>query len=105
MRRMRGIPAQELDNGAERQGRFDAFILTPSRRELATAGGARIDLTASEFNLVAAFADRPNRVLSRDAIADLTRKDDWDGFDRSVDTTISRLRRKFSPYTDAAQLF
>ena len=46
----------------------------------------------------------PNRVLSRDAIADMTRKDDWDAFDRSIDTLVSRLRRKLAAHADAAQL-
>ena len=48
--------------------------------------------------------ERPNRVLTRDAIADVTRKDDWDAFDRSIDTLVSRLRRKLARHTDAAAL-
>jgi two-component system, OmpR family, response regulator len=88
----------------ERQARFDVFIFTPSRRSLVTSSGAAIDLTGAEYNLVAAFAECSNRVLTRDAIADLTRKDDWEAFDRSIDTLVSRLRKKLSAHTDAAQL-
>ena len=43
-------------------------------------------------------------MLSRDAIADVTRKDDWSAFDRSIDTLVSRLRRKLATHTDASQL-
>jgi DNA-binding response OmpR family regulator len=88
----------------ERFGRFDVFILTPSRRELRTVSGVQIDLTGAEYNLIAAFADRPNRVLTREAIADLTRKDDWDAFDRSIDTLVSRLRRKLALHTEVSNL-
>ena len=63
-----------------------------------------MDLTGAEYNLIAAFLDRPNRVLTRDAIAEVTRKDDWEAFDRSIDTLVSRLRRKLAQHTDAAQL-
>ena len=88
----------------DRFARFDVFVLTPSRRELKTASGAQVDLTGAEYNLIAALLDRPNRVLTRDAIAEVTRKDDWEAFDRSIDTLVSRLRRKLAQHTDAAQL-
>ncbi len=88
----------------ERQARFAGFVFTPGRRNIATTAGQALDLTGAEFNLLAAFIERPNRVLSRDAIADLTRKDDWEGFDRSIDTLVSRLRRKLSAHAAAADL-
>lgn len=89
---------------SERVARFAGFTFMPGRRSLVSATGETIDLTGAEFNLMAAFIDRANRVLTRDAIADLTRKDDWEGFDRSIDTLVSRLRRKLAPHADAAQL-
>lgn len=88
----------------ERTARFAAFVLIPSRRQLTAATGEGIELTGAEFNLLAAFVERPNRILTRDAIADLTRRDDWDAFDRSIDTLVSRLRRKLAPFADASQL-
>jgi len=82
--------------GEVSQAHFDAFILTPSRRDLSTAAGVHVELTGAEYNLVAAFVERPNRVLTRDGIADAMNKDDWDAFDRSIDTLVSRLRRKMA---------
>jgi two-component system, OmpR family, response regulator len=92
------------DDNTQTNGRFSAFVFRPDQRTLFGPAGEVIDLTGAEYNLLAAFVDRPNRVLSRDAIADLTRKDDWDAFDRSIDTLVSRLRRKLAPYADASQL-
>ncbi|MDP3495588.1 MAG: response regulator transcription factor [Hyphomonadaceae bacterium] len=87
-----------------RTGRFSTFAFMPDQRALLSPAGEVIELTGAEYNLLAAFIERPNRILSRDAIADLTRKDDWDAFDRSIDTLVSRLRRKLAPYVDASQL-
>jgi DNA-binding response OmpR family regulator len=88
----------------ERRGEFGPFILIPGRRRLEVRAGDAVELTGAEFNLIAALADRPNRVLSRDAIAELTRPHDWDGFDRSIDTLVSRLRRKLNAHAPAAEL-
>jgi two-component system phosphate regulon response regulator OmpR len=56
--------------------------------------GQDVDLTGAEFDLLKTFLDRPGRVLSRDQLLDLTRGREGDGFDRSVDVLVSRLRRK-----------
>jgi two-component system phosphate regulon response regulator OmpR len=47
-----------------------------------------------EFDLLRAFAEHPNRVLSRDQLLTLTRNREWEPFDRSIDIRIARLRRK-----------
>jgi len=104
LRRSRPQGAEPTPSIVERYARFDSFVLTPTRRELKSTAGLQVDLTGAEYNLIAAFAERPNRVLTRDAIADITRKDDWEAFDRSIDTLVSRLRRKLSPHTDAVAL-
>lgn len=107
LRRIRPAAAPAAQQAApeeERTAVFASFVFKPGRRSLTTNSGEAIDLTGAEYNLMAAFIERANRVLSRDAIADLTRKDDWDAFDRSIDTLISRLRRKLAAHADAAQL-
>ncbi len=47
-----------------------------------------------EFELLKAFAEHPNQVLSRDRLLTLTRNREWEPFDRSIDIRIARLRRK-----------
>jgi two-component system, OmpR family, response regulator len=54
-------------------------------------------LTASEFNLLKAFADHPRRVLSRERLLDLANARDPDAFDRAIDVRITRIRRKVEP--------
>ena len=56
--------------------------------------GEEIPLTSMEYDLLKAFAEHPNRVLSRDQLLDLAHNRDWEPFDRSIDIRITRIRRK-----------
>ncbi|MCY4549456.1 MAG: response regulator [Defluviicoccus sp.] len=76
---------------------FAGWRLDPARRELRDPDGVLVALTAGEFALLAALAERPGRVLSRDRLLDLTRGRDAQPFDRSIDVQVSRLRRKIEP--------
>jgi len=84
--------------GAEDDGgpvlAFEGWRLDLARRELRRDDGTLVPLTAGEFDLLAALAERPGRVLSRDQLLDLTRGRELHPFDRSVDVQLSRLRRK-----------
>ena len=62
-----------------------------------TFQGVEVPLTAMEFDLLRAFADHPNQVLSRDQLLTMTRNREWEPFDRSIDIRIARLRRKIEP--------
>jgi two-component system OmpR family response regulator len=73
---------------------FEAWRLDLARRERRRDDGTLVPLTAGEFDLLAAFVERPGRVLSRDQLLDLTRGREAQPFDRSVDVQLSRLRRK-----------
>jgi len=63
-------------------------------RQLYDRDGAEVPITAMEFDLLKAFIDHPNQVLSRDRLLTLTRNREWEPFDRSIDIRITRLRRK-----------
>ncbi len=63
-------------------------------RCLKDGSGDEIELTSMEFDLLHVLAERPNRVLSRDQILNLTQNRDWNPYDRSIDIRITRLRRK-----------
>jgi two-component system phosphate regulon response regulator OmpR len=47
-----------------------------------------------EFDLLKAFLERPNQVLTRDQLLNFTRNREWAPFDRSIDIRIARVRRK-----------
>jgi len=73
---------------------FEGFIADPQMRQVTDPQGKDVELIGAEFDLLKTFLDRPGRVLSRDQLLDLTRGRDGDGFDRSIDVLVSRLRRK-----------
>jgi len=54
--------------------------------------GQRKPLTAYQFDLLVALAERAGRVMSRDALMDLAKGAALADFDRSIDVHISRLR-------------
>jgi DNA-binding response OmpR family regulator len=54
--------------------------------------GQRRSITGHQFDLLVALAERAGRVLSREALMDLTKGGELEDFDRSVDVHISRLR-------------
>ena len=92
--RRAGAATREAAHRKGRTLRFAGWSLSVSRRELRDPEGALVTLTAGEFDLLAALAARPHRVLTRDRLLDLTRGRDALPYDRSVDVQLSRLRRK-----------
>ena len=72
-------------------------ILNLDSKRLYLRDGAEVPMTAMEFDLLKSFAERPNRVLSRDQLLDLAHNRDMEAFDRSIDIRIMRLRRKIEP--------
>jgi two-component system OmpR family response regulator len=56
--------------------------------------GRTCDLTSGELALLRALLENPGQVLSRNHLLTLTRHDDGDVFDRTIDSLIVRLRRK-----------
>ena len=87
-------------SGASRRVPFGNCQLDLDRHQLIGASGEDIALTAMEFDLLRAFAEHPNRVLSRDQLLTLTRNREWEPFDRSIDIRIARLRRKIEDDPD-----
>jgi two-component system OmpR family response regulator len=88
----------------ERRITFDDWTLDTGRRELLAADGAVIDLSAAEYDLLLAFIEHPQRVLTRDQLLELARGRAGEVFDRSVDVLVGRLRRKIERETDTRPL-
>ena len=91
---LRRSAAAAPETPAGRMFAFSGFTLDLVMRELRDPDGAPVALTTGEFNLLAAFVERPRRVLNRDQLLDLTRGREAGPFDRSIDVQLSRLRRK-----------
>ncbi|MDJ0390326.1 response regulator transcription factor [Roseomonas sp. E05] len=83
---------------------FADWRLDTRRRELKASDGSAVDLSSGEYDLLLAFCEHPQRVLTRDQLLDLARNRISDSIDRSVDVMVSRLRRKLEPLADSPSM-
>lgn len=84
------------DERAEVVRRGDLRMDLPSRE--ASYGGDLLDLTTTEYDLLALLARRAGRVQERGTLVEELRGIDFQSFDRSVDVIVSRLRKKLAEY-------
>src|SRR5262245_23335283 len=81
-----------------RQLRFDGDLAIDLDRRSVRRAGDTIDLTSTEFDLLAMLAQAPGKVFSRDDILERLRgQSAEDIHTRAVDILVSRLRRKLEP--------
>ena len=91
----RESPEPRVDPGS--RVRFGHMFLDLHAHRLVASDGSELTLTTTEFDLLAAFARHPNRVLSREQLLDLAHSRPCDVFDHSIDIRIARIRRKVEP--------
>ncbi|MEO0815418.1 MAG: response regulator transcription factor [Myxococcota bacterium] len=89
--------------------RLSVSITTPNRELLLAdvvvdmdarvvrRGDVDLGLTSYEFNVLAFLRERPGRALTRSQIAEGALSDDGDCSDRTVDSHVSRIRKKIGP--------
>ena len=91
---LRRLQPQAAPAGQNSRVPVGRCTLDMAARQLFDRDGSEVQITAMEFDLLKAFVDHPNQVLSRDRLVTLTRNREWEPFDRSIDIRITRLRRK-----------
>jgi two-component system OmpR family response regulator len=97
LRRSHGQPGRIPTAQARRGYHFDGWSVDAAKRQLLSPDQVLITLTSGEFDLLMAFVEHPQTVLTREHLVELSRGRGSDGFDRSVDILVSRLRRKIEP--------
>lgn len=99
LRRMRS-PDQPSSERGRRTMQFAGWRLDTLKRELTDPRGVVVDLSTGEYDLLLAFLEAPQRVLTREFLLDAARNRSVDAFDRSIDVQVSRLRRKLDSVED-----
>ena len=89
--RLRAILRRSRDTAPADVLRFGRLELDRAARQVRIDGREKA-LTGFQYTLLLALAERAGRVLSRDALMDLTRGNALEEFDRSIDVHISRIR-------------
>ncbi len=100
----RPVEGGEKTGEAKSRVQLGRCVLDLASHRLLGPEGDDIPITSMEFDLLKVFAERPNRVLSRDQLLNLTQNRDWDPFDRSIDIRIARIRRKIEMDPDKPRI-
>jgi DNA-binding response OmpR family regulator len=85
-------PRAAVEDGVRRLAELE---VDPDSREV-RVDGAAVDLTRTEFDLLAALVSRPGRVLQRETLLREVWQTDWEGNLRLVEAHMSNLRRKLT---------
>jgi DNA-binding response OmpR family regulator len=93
LRRQRSAP---LASNGTQQRVFDGLSIDLDRRQV-LRHGERVELTGTEFELLALLAAEPGKVFSRDDILNRLRGHEAELYTRAVDIVVSRLRKKLEP--------
>jgi two-component system phosphate regulon response regulator OmpR len=97
---LRRLPSPgRRENGEDENLLVEAGGLTLNRaKQTLLIEDREVELSSTEYRILEALMERPNRVLTRDQLMHLARGRDFMAFDRSIDVHISKLRAKLEPY-------
>ncbi len=93
LRRARGAVRMRVGEHMQRM-RFADWKLDLTTRNLVSPKGVVVALSGAEFRLLKVFLERPNRVLNRDQLMELTQGQGAEALDRSIDVLVSRVRQR-----------
>lgn len=105
--RIRSLARRRSDAAVQRETKaysFEGWTLHAKQRVLQPTAGRDKRLTAAEFNLLVAFLRAPRQILSREQLIAACRLNNDAIFDRSIDVTVLRLRRKLEVEPAAPKL-
>lgn len=75
----------------------NGFLQIDFKSKTVKRQGECIRLTPTEYKVLATMAKSPQRIFTRDQLINFALSDDFDGYDRSIDTYIKTIRRKIEP--------
>lgn len=86
----------DLEHRPRDRMRVGEVVLDRAARTV-THRGRAIDLTPTEFDLLAALMDQPGRVFTRGQLLDAVHGVSFDAYERTIDAHVKNLRRKLEP--------
>lgn len=93
---------RDTSHGAEPKRHFGDLTIDPAAHEV-YRGGAIIELTRLEFELLAALSESPRIAFTRAQLIERVWGPDWFGDDHVVDVHVANLRRKLDDDPSAAR--
>jgi DNA-binding response OmpR family regulator len=83
-------------SGGQKTGGLLSYedLRADTENRIVKKAGNVINLTRDEYNILVLLMSRQAKIFTRDEILDAVKGDDYDGFDRTIDTHIKKLRAK-----------
>jgi DNA-binding response OmpR family regulator len=105
IRRSGGAGSIGASSNGEKAGAFYSYkdLTIDTENRVASRGGEALALTRDEYNILSLLMSRQTKIFTREEILDAVKGDDFDGFDRAVDTHIKKLRAKIGDDSRAPQ--
>ena len=94
--RVRAVLRRHAGAGESEVLRAGDLLLDVPRMRV-TRGDQAVELTATEFTLLAAMARQPGRVFTRTQLLDVIHGVAFESFERAIDAHIKNIRRKLEP--------
>jgi two-component system alkaline phosphatase synthesis response regulator PhoP len=95
--RVRAVLRRAGDKASEMEILRAADITLDQVGRLVTVGETRVELTPSEFDLLAVLMSAPGRAFSRSDLLDRLQGTTFEGYERTIDVHIRNLRAKIEP--------
>lgn len=96
---LRRSTTSENQNSQPQQLNFGNLILDQTAKSVVLAANT-VTLSSTEFELLWTLASHAGEVMSRQQLVQQLRGIDYDGFDRTIDVRISRIRKKLNDNTE-----
>lgn len=103
LQRINALLRRKDQSAGDREVLVSQGIMIDRRRHRATVGEKALDLTPSEFGLLAAFLAQPGRAFTRSELIDVALGDDAIVLERTIDVHIRALRKKLGAHADLIQ--
>ena len=95
--RVRAVLRRTEARQAEREQVVVGDVVVDTGRRRVTVAGREVELTATEFDLVAALAGQPGRVFTRRQLLHTIHDVAVESYERTVDAHVKNIRRKLEP--------
>ena len=95
---LRRVDLEGVRRAPTADGKVQSGTLTiDTNSRIATLDGEPMHLTRKEFDLLTMLVSNPGRAFSREFLVEQIWGSDFEGYERAIDTHITRLRRKLGP--------
>ncbi|HET7636342.1 MAG TPA: response regulator transcription factor [Candidatus Limnocylindria bacterium] len=98
--RVRAVLRRHAGAGESELLRAGDLLLDVPRMRV-TRGGEPVELTATEFAMLAAMARQPGRVFTRGQLLDAIHAVAFESYERAIDAHVKNIRRKLEPHPHA----